>query len=221
MSLTISPARAEQKLVGAALRNIREARRKSQGQVGEILGMTAQGWQKHEAGERKLPDEKVDAVLAFLDSDREELALERARILGAPMTRPTGMETRARDFVFDVFGRARTGAAGSEIYDIASPMQRVDLRQVLGTDIGAMRMAGDSMVPWAEPGELVLFDRDAYPRRGAGCVIETDTGQAHVRRYEKTDGSTLYASELYPEPRMVTFDLRKVVGVYAVTLRGD
>lgn len=221
MSLTLSPARAEQKLLGAILRNIRKGRERSQGEVGEILGMSAQAWQKHEAGERKLPDEKIDKVLLFLDADREELELERARILGTPMTRPSGMETRSRDFVFDVFGRARTSAAGSEIYDIANPMQRVDLRQVLGTNIGAMRMAGDSMVPWAESGELVLFDRDAYPRRGAGCVIETDTGQAHVRRYEKTDGSTLYASELHPEPRIVTFDLRKVVGVYAVTLRGD
>ena len=77
------------------------------------------------------------------------------------------------------------------------------------------------MVPWAEPGEVVLFDRDRYPKRGSGCVIETKAGEYYVKLYEKSDGSTLFARELNPEERILTFPMKDLKGVYAIRLRGD
>ena len=77
------------------------------------------------------------------------------------------------------------------------------------------------MVPWAEPGEVVVFDRDRYPRRGGGCVIETKAGEYYVKLYEKNDGATLFARELFPEERVITYRMVDIKGVYAIRMRGD
>lgn len=220
MTLTTSPDRAEQQLTGQALRNLRDRVGKHQREVAEPLGMSTQAWQKYEAGERRFTLDRIATVLEILGVRQQDLDAERARILGEPRRSAEVIELR-RDFVFDVYGRARAGAQGPEVYDVGEPLRRMDLRQILGPRTDAMEVAGDSMWPWAESGEVVLFDRDRYPRRGAGCVIETNAGEAYVKLYEKSDGSTLFVRELFPEERTITFALADLKGVYAVRLRGD
>lgn len=216
--LTLSADRAERVQIGTALKTLRERRRLTQGQVGAALGMTAQAWQPYEKGERGLTEEKVDAALAAIGASRDDLASELDEQLGRRMAaprQPEGLPT------LNVYGRARAGALGVEMYDIGEPLRSIDLRTLFGPSTGALEIAGDSMVPWAEPGELVIYDRDRYPKRGAGCLIETKSGEYYVKRYEKSDGSTLFVSELFPEERMIPIPLKDVKGVYAIRLRGD
>jgi phage repressor protein C with HTH and peptisase S24 domain len=222
MSLTESPERAEQKLMGSALRNLRERAGLRQADIAEALNLTTQAWQKYEAGERKFKHEKLVPILAALKATEDDLNAERARILGRPY--PSRVDTNHapdRGLVFDVYGRARAGAQGVQVYDVGEPVRTIDLRQILGRSTDALEVAGDSMVPWAEPGEIVLFDRDRYPKRGSGCVIETKAGEYYVKIYEKSDGSTLFAKELNPEERIVAFPIKDLKGVYAIRLRGD
>lgn len=216
--LTTTPDRADQQLTGQALRQIRERQGLKQPHVAAALGMSTQAWQKYEAGERRWSDEKIAQVLESLDATPEELENERARILGTPLRTPG---PTSREFVVDVYGRARAGPQGPEVYDVAEPLRSIDLRQLLGQSAGAMQVFGDSMVPWAEPGEVVLFDRESYPRRGGGCIVELHDGSAFVKLYERSDGSTLFVRELFPEERVIKWPLREVKGVYAVKLRGD
>lgn len=218
MPLTTSPDKAEQALTGQALRNLRERVGRHQRDVAFALDMTTQAWQKYEAGERRFTAERIEAVLDALGLSDGDLDAERARLTGA--TEPRQI-SRRHDFVFDVYGRARAGPQGPEVYDAGEPIRRIDLRQILGPNTDAMEVAGDSVSPWAESGEVVLFDRDRYPRRGAGCVIETNEGEAYVKFYEKTDGTTLFVKELFPEERVITFAMKNIRGVYAVRLRGD
>lgn len=220
MSPTISPAKAEQALTGQVLRNLRERTGKTQRDVATPQGIKPQAWQYYEAGDRRFTRDRIATVLDILGFTEDDFEAERAKILGTPRGRSGGGEGR-RDFIFDIYGRARAGAQGTEVYDIAEPTRRLDLRQLLGASVDAIEVAGDSVSPWAESGEIVLFDRDRAPRRGKGCVVELSTGEAYVKFYEKSDGSTLFVRELFPQERVLNFPLRQVKGVYPVVLRGD
>lgn len=223
--MTVSPEKAEDVLLGEALRNLREVKRPkiSQRQMGKALGMTGANLQQYEAGARRITAEFIQRALTYLGDSEEQLAFERARILGNPSSaaRPRDLGETERSFVIDVFGHARAGPQGGEAYAMPEPIRQIDLRQVLGKNADACEVQGDSMSPWAEPGEVVIFDRDRHPKRGSGCVVELQNGQTFVKHYEKSDGSTLWLKELFPEERLLTFAMRDVKGIYAVRLRGD
>jgi phage repressor protein C with HTH and peptisase S24 domain len=223
--MTMTAEKAEDVLLGQALRNLREAKHPkiSQRQMGAALGMSGANLQQYEVGARHITTEFVDRALAFLGDSEEQLAFERARLLGSPSAaaRPRDLGETGRSFVIDVFGHARAGPEGGEAFSNPEPIRQIDLRQVLGKNADACEVQGDSMSPWAEPGEVVIFDRDRHPKRGSGCVVELHNGQTFVKHYEKSDGSTLWLKELFPEERLLTFPMRDVKGIYAVRLRGD
>ena len=212
----------DQKRIGSILKRLREGMALTQGDIGPRLGMTTQGYQKYEKGERRFTAERLSAILKAMDVDRETYDLELAREAGqAPSRARGGVGEQTRSFTFDVVTHARAGVQGPRMYDLGEPVRTLDLRQVLGPNAGALEVAGDSMIPWADPGETILFDRDRHPRRGRGCVIETKTGEFYVKLYEKTDGSTLWVKELFPEERLIDFKMADLAGIYAVQLRGD
>jgi phage repressor protein C with HTH and peptisase S24 domain len=221
MPSTHSPKQAEQKLLGQALRNLRERVGLTQRDVATPLGIKPQAWQYYEAGDRRFTHERIAAVLEIVGATDLDFEAEKARILGTPQARASGMAEARPEFIYDIYGRARVGARGPEVYDVEDPLRRLDLRQILGRSIAALEVPGDSMSPWAESGEIVLFDRDRQPRRGKGCVVELKSGEAFVKLYEKSDGSTLFVRELAPEERTITFPLSEVRGVYPVVFRGD
>jgi transcriptional regulator with XRE-family HTH domain len=207
MPLTYTPDQAERRLIAEALRNLREARRPKvfQPAIAERLGMSTQAWQKHEAGERNFTEEKIEAALEAIGASRTELEAEKARILGKPAP---GLNERRSEFVVEIASRS------------AETRRSLDLRQLLGPGADGVEMADDEMSPWAERGELVLFDRNREPRRGYGCVVELKSGERLVRFYERSDGSSLFVRVIAPEERTVTIPLRDVAGVYRVSLRG-
>lgn len=219
----VSPKLKERAEIGQAIASLRKAKTLHQKHIARPLGITTQAWQHYEAGERNFDDEKINAALKAIGATRSEYEFELARVRGLPP--PTSLAAALRreqeTSIIPVFGRARSGPGGPEIYDIAEPVRTLDLRQLLGPSTEAIEMAGDSMIPWAEPGETVLFDRDRYPRRGHGCVIETLSGEVHVKLYEGTDGSTLFVRELHPQPRTLSFEMKTLKGYYAVRFRGD
>lgn len=224
MPLTVPAHKAEQRLVGQALRAIRESRRPkpSLRDVGQALGMTGANYQQYELGERAFTPERLQEILSVLDATESDLDMERARLLAAPLPVPSNDGRAAvNDMVFDVYTRAQAGPLGHQVRDSDEPLRQIDLRQVLGRNVGATEVAGESMIPWAEPGEIVLFDRARHPRRGYGCVIETKSGEFYVKFYSHMDGSTLFVRELNPEDRIIQFPLSDLRGVYAVRLRGD
>lgn len=216
MPLTIPPHKAEQRLLGQALRAIREARRPkpSLRDIGAAIGMTGAGYQQYELGERVFAPEKLEAIMAALQATDEELEAERARILGEEVVAKSAASLAVGDFIVNVLA-SKAEEGGEEI------ARQIDLRQVLGRAVAATEVRDSSLEPWAEPGEIVLFDRARHPRRGYGCVVELKTGELIVKLYSHTDGSTLFVKELKPEERTITYPLGNVRGVYAVRLRGD
>lgn len=228
MRQTISTERAERELLGRALAALRESQGMSQGEAGARLmpkSISPQAWQQYEAGNRAFSRDQVEAVTAALNATPEALEMVRAELLNPSSTpRRLGrieLNERASAFELPVWGRVRAGPQGPQLYDGGVPEQVIDLRALLGPSARVLRAAGDSMTGYVEPGELVIYDVERYPRRGYGCVIETATGEFYLKLYEKSDGSTLFVRELFPEERTITFALKDVGGIYAVRLRGD
>lgn len=214
MPSTKAVHRAEQELLGKAIRTLREQARLPQSHIAKALDITTQGWGPYEAGERGFTDEKLERVLESLGASEDDLERVRAELLG--QAKPAGVAERSAPFLLDVVGRSQ----GPHDNDATIAVRRVDLRQILGPSSGAIEVATEEMAPWAEPGEILFFDRDRYPKRGLGCVVETRDGRFLPRLYERSDGSTLFVKVLNP-PRIDSLALADIKGVYAVRLRGD
>jgi transcriptional regulator with XRE-family HTH domain len=223
--MTLSPEVAEQRLMGQALRALRERADMSQGAAGQQADptMSSQAWSKYEAGERKFPRDQVTRLTRALGCTPEDLAMERAKILGRePPPPPTsGFGEKGTDFILEVWGRARAGAAGPQVYDVGEPERYIDLRTMFTKTSRVTMVAGESVIPWANSGTFVVYNTNTWPRREDGCVIEMNSGELIVKIYMKTDGSNLYVDELFPERKTLVFPLSDVKGVYAVTLRGN
>lgn len=224
--MTDAPEIAERKLIGRALAALRERAEMSQPDAADAAGVTLSAWQNYEYGRRIWKPALLRKVTAAIGTTVEALEGERARLDGDPVgvsrSALSGLaESSVRSFELPLHGRAIAGRLGPQIYDRPETVSTLDLGPFFGSGARAIRLAGESMVPYAEPGGFVVFDVDRWPRRGQGCVIETEEGEFYIKRYDKTDGSTLYVTELWPEEKTLTFPMLKIRGVYAVILRGD
>lgn len=130
------------------------------------------------------------------------------------------MSERGRDMALPVGGIAHGGALRPNLYDDGGEAEVIDFAQYFTAGTQVLRLAGMSMVPYAEPGGFVTYNVRQPARRGQGCVIEMADGSYAVKRFERMDDNHLYVTELYPKERELTFDLAEVKGVYAIGLRG-
>lgn len=80
----------------------------------------------------------------------------------------------------------------------------------------AFIVAGDSMSPRLNNGEIGYAIRNRTPFRGQVCVVEMNTGEALVKFYDHQDERTLFLSQLQPKPSELTVPLRDVAAVHAV-----
>lgn len=219
---TLSTREAEQALTGRAIRALRERMKLTQGQAGAgcVPGITSQAWQKYESGERKLSRDTLERLAHAIGVEPTDIEAERRRVLGegAPL-RP--LTRRPADFTIPVWGRARAGPEGPQVYDAAEPDRQLDLSDLFRGTSRATTVAGESMEPWVSSGALVIYDTAAWPRRGEGCVVELASGELLVKLYKRVDGSTLFIEELSPERREIRIAMREIKGAYAVTFRGN
>lgn len=184
-------------------------------------GFSTQNWQMYEAGRRAFSQAQIETLTRAISASPEELMVQRARLLGIEQAAPPRQpDTGDRSFEIPVFGRAGLDQDGAHFAeDGAAPLGAIDLKDLRSRSVGATRVAGDSMIPWAGPGELVIYDRDRWPKQGEGCVIETEDGRLWVKVYNHTADGHVFAKQFNPD-QLVPFKL-PVRGVYAIRLRGD
>ena len=223
---TDAPEVAERKLYGRALKLLRERAEMSQPQAADALGVTLTAWQNYEAGKRQWKPRLLRDTTKAVNATVEDLELLRARLsdepdLPAAQAMAGFRERPSPSFQIPIHGRARMGPMGANVYDVGEPEGVIDLASLIGADTRALRLAGESMIPYAEPGGFVLYQLNRWPGRGKGCVIETNAGEYYVKRYDKSDGAAIYATELWPEERQLRFETKDLKGVYAIMLRGD
>lgn len=223
MTETMSAEEAERRILGRALAALRDRAGLTQYEAAQQLGISTQAWQMYEGGKRRFTPEQIGKVTAALGNSPEDLMIQRARLLGQEpqlaMVHGVG-EREGRALIIPIWGRAKVADAGPTVEAGETPDDLMDLRILRSASVGATRIADGSLIGWGDPGELVIFDRDRWPARGKGCVIEMKNGQLFVKLYEKSEDGHLYARQLNPES-LVNFKMSEVKGVYAIRLRGD
>lgn len=221
-----SPRLTDAQKAGQALKRLRTRYGMSQRAAADAAGTSQQNWQRYEQG-------AVDAFLKAtvqrrmveaLGASMEELGYVMAEIEdGRPPAAPMGgmAESRPlRRFEFPMEGRVRAGKLGMEVFD-PGETEVLDLNALLGPDVRFLPVAGESMLPYAEPGGHLSYNLKRGPARGKGCVVALEDGTFLVKRYEGVEGSTLVVTELFPVERKLEIPLQDVRGVYRVGLRVD
>ena len=79
--------------------------------------------------------------------------------------------------------------------------------------------ADESMSPWCEPGEKVLFERDRHPRRLEGCLVELADGQRLIRLYERGGDGVITLRRINPAVSEA-FAVGDILGLHRIALRG-
>lgn len=208
---------------GAALKILRKRAGVSQEEAAHQAGVHVQSWRNYEGGRRLMDNPTLAKITAAIGSSAEEHALEVVRLTGAPEPRSfaTGMEERGRVLQLPVGGVAHGGAMRPSVFDQNSEPEILDFAAFFAPGTRVLRLAGMSMVPYAEPGGFVTYNPRQPARRGQGAVVELSDGSYLVKRFERIEADKLVVTELWPEEKLLEIDLGQVVGAYAIGLRGD
>lgn len=210
---------ADRRRKGQALRALRRRIGLTQEDAAKAYDVTVQAWQNYEGGKRHLSDAKLRDLVAALGSTREEFDLELAKIPDTTGAQDvaSGMAERASAQVFQLplGGIAHGGPTRPPVNDEAGGAT-VDLSRYFAAGTEVLQLGGTSMVPYAEPGGFVTFNRNDPPRRGQGCVIELKTGLMLVKRFEHYSDDHVVVTELWPEEKRLEYPLDEVKGVYLI-----
>lgn len=216
--------RLERERAGKALQILRRRAGVSQEDAaGRAVGISLSSWKNYENGKRAMDTPTLARALRAIDATPEEHQLEVAK-LSAPLPERSsfaGMADRGRVMQLPVGGIAHGGVLHPNLYDNGGEAEVIDFAQYFAPGTQVLKLAGMSMIPYAEPGGFVTYNVRQPARRGRGCVIEFKDGSYAVKRFERMDADTLYVTELFPEERELTFPLADVKGVYAIGGRFD
>jgi transcriptional regulator with XRE-family HTH domain len=223
---------AEAKLLGKALKVLRERANMTQLDAAKAMGLTTSpGWGKYELGKAKqmfspgLHRKLVKALGATMD----DLVQVRAQLESGAIEPATGQrddppDTRSIDLgasngLVPLYGMAAAQnnriviAAGSELRWVPMhPAQRGYRR------VGAVEVVGESMFPRWKPREIAYFVFGLDPRRGGAddVIIELLDGTAMIKEYIGRTAENLMLREYFPKERAFDLPLEQVKAVHAV-----
>jgi phage repressor protein C with HTH and peptisase S24 domain len=209
--------------MGLAIRRARKAADMTQAEAALRAGTFQQTWQRYESGTTdahlKLP--RLRELAQAIGTTAEDLMVAADRIQDtAPVPRAVVSELaeRGRPYDIGVFGRAQAGALGQQVVATDEPERTIDIRQIFGRKPRFTTIAGESMIPWGLPGQMIAYDEDnPFPRREQGCVIITSSGEVLVKLFKRMGNGKLEVEELNPIRRTIEFDLSDIQNVWGVT----
>lgn len=224
--------RLDRERAGEALKRLRKRNGLTQEAASAAaIGISIMTWKHYEAGRRRMDNPTLARALVAIGATAEEHVLEVAKLArdaGAAVEAASfsGMAAphlsdRGRVMALPVGGVAHGGVVAPNLFDDGGEAEVIDFARYFTPGARVLKLAGMSMVPYAEPGGFVTYDVRQPPRRGQGCVIQMKDGSYMVKRFERIDDTQLHVTELYPTERALAFDLASVQGVYAIGLRGD
>jgi transcriptional regulator with XRE-family HTH domain len=216
---------------GEALKRLREQARMSQEQAAGVVGVSRQAWQLYEKGSRQLilRQDVQERLAGAVGSDIEMLLFERAKLLewvpgGARKTATVREESNVIEI--PVWGRARAGIIGAQVYDMTEPERTIDLSRRYGPTARAMQLVGDSLYPCASSGMTVIYDSELFPRRDQGAIVTTASGEVYVKLFVREDAERYYFRETRQDGdafrfHELSFAKEQVLSVHAIIDRLD
>jgi len=180
------------------IETIRKSQGLSQAEVARRLGWSPPNYARIEKGRTTPSLRSLEAIAAALDS---------------PLAALTGADPLPPEVPVVAFASAGPGVeftdqgypAGGGMYFLPRPPEFTDPNGF------GVEVAGDSMVPKYEDGQVVMVDTRKRPVSGGYAVIGLMSGDKYVKRYREAGGRVLLESvnPLYPpvvvEPHEVRF----------------
>ena len=227
-----SPINQRAAAYGEALRRLRQEGHVRQAQAALAAGLSQAAWAKYERG-------RTLAFLNLLNQEKCMRALGRTLAdLEAMRATVDGGDARPSPVV-------AAGAAGAFILTVDDGVHReaesfgfsenespalFDLLPLLGDGARALKVAGEEMSPYAEPGGFVVYSLKLPPRHNLGVVLKRRDGRLLIRRYVRTtpahivcvrmEAASLGGHAAFIE-REEQHPVAEVEAVYPIVLRGD
>lgn len=212
---------AERKRLGKALALLRDDAGLTQPEAADACeGISLTAWQNYEYGRRRFSPDLVRRVTAALGRDEEDLMLARAKV---PAVDPANDDGRAvqkpgRLFELPLAGHASIREDGPQI-QAGDNAGSISLEEYFTGEWKVLQVVDGRMAPYVSPGGFVTYNPKRFPQPGQGCVVETMTGEMHVRRFVEMAGGQLRVEILHPKAEAASLPLTSIKGVYLVGLR--
>jgi transcriptional regulator with XRE-family HTH domain len=164
---------------GEALRRLRQQGGVSQVEAARAACLSQAAWTKYERGR----------TLAFLNLLNQEKCVTA---LGRTLDDLEAMRETVES------GGAPIGPAAGEIDDhgFHEDGARFDPWPMAGDDTRPLTVTDDSLSPYAEPGETVVYSLTALPRADRGVVLKRRNGSLLLRRYHYSTPDYVVCSRL-------------------------
>lgn len=205
--------------IGAAVKALRERAGLSQEQAGAAISISRQAWANYESGARQsvFRSDLQDRIAGAIGVARADLLREVDRQAGV-MADHLDLEAQPSAHTLAVTSRVAMGRVGPEIRLTGDATELVDLSWLFNS-ARSVRVAGDEMAGYAEPGDLVIYDCNHWPTRGEGCLIEMIDGRAVLAEYVGA-GQGVVRVQFRQPPEQAAFPMPEIRGVYQVRFRG-
>lgn len=146
--------------------------------------------------------------------------IETNATIGAPMVSSAAFKVR-------LFGHAVGGADGEFVLNGSSDLGEVFVPPSISSISGAyaVTVAGDSMSPRYDDGEIVVVDPNHRARRGDYVVVQIQGSEhgakmAYIKRFVRHTAEGLVLEQLNP-PKELRFDHASVFSVHYVVMSGN
>jgi len=84
-----------------------------------------------------------------------------------------------------------------------------------------LKVRDDALSPWAEPGVILEYQPDLWPRGGQGCVIEMQDGDLRPRLFDRSEDDRLHVRGAGALDRAEVIDRQSVARISAVIARRE
>ncbi|MGH6957767.1 MAG: helix-turn-helix domain-containing protein, partial [Caulobacteraceae bacterium] len=147
------PVRLDPRKIGDALRKLREAAGLTQEEAALKIGSTQQTWQRYESG-RSAALLRFDrlSMIANAVSSTASAIMTLADAPGDAMILFAPTSATRRNLDLAVWEQNAVSAMPGE------PLRAIRVDDVFGLGLRAFELGGESMVPWAEPGDIIIYD---------------------------------------------------------------
>lgn len=214
----------------ARLKSAREGKYETASKAAEALGMRASTYRAHENGQNNLNLEEAKIYAKKFDVDPLWLMGEEA--IAQPSTQNdspnavVGAKLVGPGRKIKVYGQAVGGVDGefdmngSVLYEVMAPPILSDVRGAYGVQV-----AGDSMYPRYEDGEVCFVDPHRRVKKGDYVIVQIRQEEhgpllAYVKKFVRHNAEELVLSQFNPEKEL-RFPADHVVTVHYIALAGN
>lgn len=203
------------------IKKLREERGLSQERLARLVDTSGPQIHRLENGDRKLSHDWMVRIARALDCEPVDLISEPSQLFheknkgNADFVGPIPIPIDEIPVYGTVSG---SGTMTAKIDDSFIEGTRARPPMLEGVkNAFYVRVIGDSMEPRYEQGELVAVNADRMPSKNQDCVIITEDGDAHIKRFLSLSGGVVRCLQYNPHQEREYSNVRAIYAVVRAT----